>query len=182
MEIEDKEINDPIFLILKSFKVVFFLITLRRENTHVIKSQAGIGSYKTLWKDIFCRFLKQNVIITATDTLQDVRFINIPIVKMANGIRSYCSIPLVTSNNYHIGNLCIADIHPRRFSRGKIEMLSIISRQIVRMMELQLNLSETVRQNLALKKQKEKTVAVNELDVKIPEVVKHIKNIAIKIK
>jgi len=71
-------------------------------------------------------------------------------------IRFYAGAPLITNAGVHIGSLCIFDQKPRSFSDKQKEMLAILARQAMRLMELEISADVIEQHNRELLRQKEK--------------------------
>jgi PAS domain S-box-containing protein len=93
------------------------------------------------------------------DALLDDRFANNPAVTGAYAIRFYAGAPLITSTGFHIGSLCVFDQKPHSFSNRQKEMLILISKQVMHLMELEMSYKLIEERNLELQRQKEKTDA-----------------------
>jgi signal transduction histidine kinase/ActR/RegA family two-component response regulator len=60
--------------------------------------------------------------MTVRDTLQDIRFIDNPLVTGGPCFRSYLGIPLLAENGQPVGSLCVLDVKPRVFTPREIEI------------------------------------------------------------
>jgi hypothetical protein len=153
----NKELSDLIVLAVEICNVHIVLITLMHENTQVIKCKIGVDVNEISRKDTFCRYLRSDEVMVVPDALEDKRFVNNPVVKGELAIRFYAGAPLVTSTGVHIGSLCIADQKPQSLTENQKEMLAIIARQVMYVMELQVSLNLIKQKHLALKSQRAKT-------------------------
>ena len=153
----NKELSDLIVLAVEICNVPIVLITLMHENTQVIKCKIGVDVNEISRKDTFCRYLRSDEVMVVPDALEDKRFVNNPAVKGELAIRFYAGAPLVTSAGVHIGSLCIADQKPQSLTENQKEMLAIIARQVMYVMELQVSLHLIRKKNMALKAQRAKT-------------------------
>lgn len=70
------------------------------------------------------------------DALLDERFATNPQVLSEPNIRFYAGAPLITSEGYRIGALCVMDRVPRQLGVEQIEALQLLSRQVVNQLEL----------------------------------------------
>ena len=155
----NKELNDQILLAVNICNVPIVLITLLNADTQVIKCKIGLDIDQTTREDSFCRYLALDEVMVVPDTRKDKRFRNNPAVTGELAIRFYAGAALVTSGGLQIGSFCIADHKPQSFSKYQKELLAIIARQVMCMMELELSYALIKKNNLALKAQKEKTAA-----------------------
>jgi hypothetical protein len=69
------------------------------------------------------------------DASADLRFAKSPLVTDA-GIRFVAGAPLVTSDGYSVGALCVLDREPRELSHEQVESLRAIARQVMAQLEL----------------------------------------------
>jgi PAS domain S-box-containing protein len=72
------------------------------------------------------------------NALEDDRFRDSPLVTGAPNVRFYAGAPLVTPDGLNIGALCVADQAPRHLTPEQRGMLTILSRQVVHLLELRL--------------------------------------------
>ncbi|MUG99359.1 GAF domain-containing protein [Scytonema sp. UIC 10036] len=83
------------------------------------------------------------------DTLADQDFATNPAV-FQPGVRFYAGIPLITSDGYSVGTLCMLDFTPRQLKHEQIAGLHALSRQVMSQLELRLALRKVTQTNLAL--------------------------------
>lgn len=126
------------------------------KNQHSIVSK---GHASRVSRDIaFCNYaIKQFDILEVPDARNDNRFINNPLVTGSPYIRFYAGIPLITTDNFTIGTLCVIDQKPKKLTERQAESLKIVSKQVMHQLELHRNvkllkdsLSETERNKILL--------------------------------
>jgi PAS domain S-box-containing protein len=83
-------------------------------------------AHAVLGKDLF----------VVPDASADRRFAGNPLVTGRDGIRFYAGAPLVTSDGFPIGTLCVMDRKPRRLTPDQTDALKALSRQVVDQLEL----------------------------------------------
>jgi PAS domain S-box-containing protein len=71
-----------------------------------------------------------------TDAISDPRFASRPYVTGDPKIRSYVGIPLVPSEGFPLGTLCVLDSRPREPEPGTLRALQSLARQVVAQLEL----------------------------------------------
>lgn len=76
------------------------------------------------------------------NALRDKRFADNPLVRLKPKIRFYAGMPLVTSKGFKLGALCVIDTIPRRLTQTQTFALKVLSRQIVKLMELRIRNKE----------------------------------------
>jgi CheY-like chemotaxis protein/GAF domain-containing protein len=84
------------------------------------------------------------------DLAADERFSDNPMVKGTPGFRFYAAAPILSSEGYAVGSLCIAGFEPKRLEGAQIAALSILARQASAQMELRRTVSFMKRQAAAL--------------------------------
>jgi len=112
-------------------------ISLVDENRQWIKSRIGLDATSTPRDIAFCAhtILEPDLLIVP-DAILDERFKNNPLVVNEPKIRFYAGAPLVTSQGYGLGTLCIIDRLPRELSQQQKDALRGLSRQVVSLLEL----------------------------------------------
>ncbi len=108
-------------------------ITLLDSNKVWFKSKVGL-ELVSLDKSISFsnHVIQQNTIFEITNSLEDPRFIDHPMVKGLPGIQYFAGIPLVSHSGYNIGVLCVLD-YKKRFlnDHQKIALRSLAKNVII---------------------------------------------------
>jgi len=156
----NRELNDLVTLTAEVCKVPIAMIALMDKDTQWIKCKVGVDIDSYSRENSFCKYLvdKEEAIVVP-DALLDERFVNNPAVTGAYAIRFYAGVPLITSSGIHLGSLCVFDQKPHSFSNRQKEMLTILSKQVMHLMELEMSLKLIEEHNQELLKEKEKTDA-----------------------
>lgn len=76
------------------------------------------------------------------NTLTDERFSHQPHVTNAPSIRAYAGASLLTNEGIPLGTICVYDIKARKFSEEQQEALLILSRQVLSLLDLKLQVSQ----------------------------------------
>ncbi len=119
------------------------VISLVDEDREWFKSAVGVDISETPRSVSFCTHtILQDDVLVVSDTLEDPRFAESPLVTSGPKVRSYAGSPLITPAGYAIGTLCVQDSKPREFASEQLEALQVLSRQVVTQLELRRSLTE----------------------------------------
>ncbi|MGI4790298.1 MAG: GAF domain-containing protein [Janthinobacterium lividum] len=102
-------------------------------------SKAAVGlDKKQDSRDVsFCAHtILQPDLMVVPDALGDQRFADNPLVTGEPYIRFYAGAPLVTSEGFGLGSLCVVDRVPRQLTEEQAAVLRLLARQIVGRIEL----------------------------------------------
>lgn len=115
-------------------------VTLLDRDTNWFVVTSGIDLKKVPIEKSFCQYgINQNDILEIPDTRKDVRLADNPLVTRPPFIRFYAGAPLILANGYHIGALCLFDKKPNRLSSAQRDTLSVLAKQLVLIIELELS-------------------------------------------
>ena len=124
-------------------KTPIALISLVDENRQWFKSRYGTELMESLRDISFCSHAIQSTsVMIVKDALNDPRFKENPLVLGEPKVRFYAGAPLIATEGYRIGTLCILDYKPRSLTGVQIKTLECLARQTVAQMELRKNNSE----------------------------------------
>ena len=115
------------------------LITFVDRETEFRKSAHGLPQSATPNRnETFCAhaILTPSDMTIVPDARLDKRFEDNPAVKGNPGFVFYAGMPLVTSDGFPLGMLCVIDYQPKQLSENQFEALQSLSVQVVRLLEL----------------------------------------------
>jgi PAS domain S-box-containing protein len=116
------------------------LVSLIDRDRQWFKSSVGLDASETPRDISFCgHVVANNEMLVITDTLQDERFADNPLVVNDPNIRFYAGLPLKTSDNFTLGTLCVIDRQPRDLTPLQIQQLKSLSRLVMSLLELRRN-------------------------------------------
>lgn len=135
------------------------LITLIDDDTQFIKFRVGTDLTETTRADAFCsHVISQNEVLIVPDTGLDSRFINNPLRKGKTDIQFYAGAPLKTHDGMNLGSLCVIDHKARQLTDVQVNMLTILAKQVIHILEFDLSLQilkdqyiETKRNEITLR-------------------------------
>lgn len=127
------------------------LISLVDTDRQWFKSRVGLSINETSRDMSFCTHaIKEEGIMEINDASEDERFKDNPMVKGEPNIRFYAGTPLVTSDGYKLGTLCVIDRVPRTLTVEQKECLENLSRQVMDQMILRQQKRKLIELNSTL--------------------------------
>ncbi len=132
------------------------IISLVDKERQWFKAATGIDAKESHRDAAFCAYaiLKNEVMIVPDATL-DERFQNNPLVVGPPKIKFYAGAPLRTADGHALGTLCVIDPNPKILTPYQTEILSALSRQVMNLLELRLNVAALYDFTHELEKAKE---------------------------
>lgn len=152
----NQELKDLVNLAAAICGVPIAMLTLMDEQVQRIRCVTGVEISENSRENSFCKYLiNADEVMVVSDTLTDPRFVAHEEVTGPLSIRFYAGAPLIGRNGHHLGSLCIFDQQPHQFSDQQKQQLAILSRQAVRLMELERSLGMIEERNTTLQRLEE---------------------------
>jgi len=172
--VPEKDFDDITKLAAEICQTPISIISLIDENRQWFKSKVGIdGIDETSRIDSFCAHAinEPNVPLVVADTRKDERFFDNPFVIGEPFVNSYAGVPLLDSNGFAVGSLCVIDNQPRTLDEYQLQSLKKLANQVSKMLELRKNnyyLIENHNTLLSKYKDLERFSSVVSHDIKSP--------------
>lgn len=114
------------------------LVSLIDEKRQWFKSHHGLNVSQTDRDISFCShaIVNPSEPFIVTNPLLDSRFADNPLVTSYPHLAFYAGIPLVTSEGFALGTLCVIDHQPQAMTNSQIEALQVLANQVITMLEL----------------------------------------------
>ncbi|MTJ09760.1 response regulator [Anabaena sp. UHCC 0204] len=124
------------------------LVTLIDTNRQWFKSKIGLTTSETPREIAFCNHaIGQKDIFIVPNASLDPRFANNTLVTSEPNIRFYAGVPLINAEGYALGTLCVIDNVPRELTNQQLDALHILSRQVMKQLEMRRNLDSLLLVN-----------------------------------
>ncbi len=136
------------------------LITILDKDRNFFKSHHGVPFQESPRDISFCghAILSNEPIFIVEDARLDERFFDNPLIEMSDAI-FYAGVPLVNSEGFALGTLCVFDHQPRTLTTSQIDAMVTLGKQVVNSMELrrknnalEITKAELFNHNMELKK------------------------------
>ena len=112
------------------------LVSLVDADRQWFKARVGLDATETSREVSFCGHVVQDGhMLIVSDATEDERFHDNPLVTGDPSIRFYAGAPLVTSEGYAVGTLCVIDRQARQLGPEQVELLQRLGRQVVLLLE-----------------------------------------------
>ncbi|TDE17161.1 GAF domain-containing sensor histidine kinase [Dyadobacter psychrotolerans] len=120
------------------------LISLLDDTRQWFKSHHGLDVSETPREYAFCNhaIINPDEIMIVNDSRQDTRFLDNPLVTGDPYVIFYAGVPLVDSNGFALGSLCVIDHAPKKLTAGQLSALQTLANQVVKLLELRRTNSE----------------------------------------
>jgi signal transduction histidine kinase len=113
------------------------LVSLLDSDRQWSKARVGTELAETSRDISFCAHaVLGRDLLVVPDATKDARFADNPMVDQEGGVRFYAGAPLITTDGYALGTLCVLDREPRRLDVEQLQALRALARQVTSQIEL----------------------------------------------
>jgi PAS domain S-box-containing protein len=120
----------------KTCQVPIALVSLVDRNRQWFKSSVGLDITEAPRDLAFCAHsILYSEPLIIPDALADERFKDNSLVINKPYVRFYAGFPLITSNGYAIGILCVIDQKPRQLNAEQITAMEVLANQVIQQIE-----------------------------------------------
>ena len=136
--VEEQDFDDVASLAAGICQVPVALITLIDRDRQWFKSRLGMPVEETPVEQSLCAQAIQSAedIFIVEDTRTDQRFCHTVIADTETPFVFYAGVPLINTDGFALGTLCVADNHPRELTDQQQQSLKILARQVMDKLEL----------------------------------------------
>jgi signal transduction histidine kinase len=133
----EKDFDDIVSLASSVCGVPMSMVSLIDMDRQWIKAKTGTELTQSSRDQSFCAHaILGRDLLVVPDARQDARFADNPAVDTEGGIRFYAGAPLITSDGFALGTLCVMDVEPRKLRLDQLQALRALSRQVTAQLEL----------------------------------------------
>ena len=124
-------------LMAQYFNCPIALVTVIDSERQWFKGKTGTTETGNLRDLSFCSYtLLQNEVMVVENAAKDERFFDNPFVAGDFKIRFYAGAPIVSTDGYKLGTVCIYDTKPKKLTSLKRKSLMLFSKQATKLLEL----------------------------------------------
>ena len=143
-------------------------ITLIDSSRQWFKAKVGLANRETSREVSFCSYaIAANTdLYQVEDATKSIIFENNPLVTGNPNICFYAGVPLISSNGFSLGTLCVIDSQPKVLNTEQVFALKVLGNQVMKLLELRIT-------NQQLEITKRKLQQQVELQNKIISIIAH---------
>lgn len=169
----EKEYDDITDLASMICNTPIALISLIDKDRQWFKSNHGLDTTETPREFAFCAHAinQKDHTLIVNDARIDERFHDNPLVTSDPNLVFYAGVPLVNPEGHPLGTLCVLDTEPKQLTTDQQLALEILSRQLIKLLELRkttMLLHQNNRKLNAKNKNLDQFVSVAAHDIKSP--------------
>jgi len=133
----EKDFDDIVALAASVCSAPMALVSLVDADRQWFKARIGTDLTEMSRDLSFCAHaILGKDLLVVPDARQDARFADNPVVSIPGGVRFYAGAPLITTEGYALGTLCVWDTEPRHPEVAQLQALRALARQVTSQLEL----------------------------------------------
>ncbi|MEV6629699.1 GAF domain-containing sensor histidine kinase [Actinoplanes sp. NPDC051470] len=160
----EKDFDDIVALASHVCDVPMSLVSLIDTDRQWFKARTGTDLTETSRELSFCSHaILGKDLLVVPDAQEDARFSDNPMVRQTGGVRFYAGAPLVTTDGFGLGTLCVIDSKPRRLDVEQLQALRALAGQVTAQLELRryaVTLANTTARLQELERRKDELTAL----------------------
>jgi signal transduction histidine kinase len=168
----EQDFDDIVALASAVCRVPMSLVSLIDTDRQWFKARLGTDLVETSRDLSFCAHaILGKDLLVVPDARRDARFADHPAVASDGGVRFYAGAPLLTSDGFGLGTLCVVDAEPRRLDVEQLQALRALARQVTSQLELRryaVTLANTTARLQDLERRKDDLAALVGGELKAP--------------
>jgi GAF domain-containing protein len=132
----EKAFDEIVWLVSYVCQTPIAYVSIIDKDRQWFKSKIGLSAAETEREVAFCAhaILGQQTMVVP-DTLDDIRFVDNPLVLGDPHIRFYAGSPIMSEDGFPLGTLCAVDHQPRNLTPHQLEALGMLARQTEKLLE-----------------------------------------------
>jgi signal transduction histidine kinase len=149
---EEKDFDDLASLAAAICQVPIALITFIDEERQWFKSHVGTSLTENTRDLSFCTYLiaSQDDVMVVPDASLDKRFVDNPVINGPTKLTFYAGVPLVNTDGFALGTLCVIDTEKHTLSPYQEQALKTLANQVVDKLELKRKVAALEKANQQL--------------------------------
>ncbi|MEO7298467.1 MAG: PAS domain S-box protein [Verrucomicrobiota bacterium] len=133
----EKALDDLTELAAEICECPIATITFVDQKRQWFKSKVGLTASETSRDISFCSHtILKNELMEIPDATKDSRFASNPLVLGEPNIRFYAGVPLINSEGYALGTICVIDDKPKTLMPSQRRALGVLGRHVMSLLEL----------------------------------------------
>lgn len=133
----EQDFDDIVALASAICEAPISVVNIIDETRQWFKAEVGLGVRETPLETSICsHVILQDDFVEIPDTLADPRMADNPLCLDEPGLRFYAGARLIAHDGLPLGTLCVLDNHPRTLNDFQRNALRILSKQVMKQLEL----------------------------------------------
>jgi signal transduction histidine kinase len=170
----DEDFNEIVQIASSICSTPISLVSLIDTDRQWFKAKVGLDTEETGRNVSFCSHaILGSELFIIPDASRDERFHDNPLVTGRPDIRFYAGVPLVSPSGNNMGSLCVIDTVPRQLTEQQQEVLRVLGKQVVKLMELHKKNIELIITSDQERKQRKELQRISAIQNRILSILAH---------